>query len=81
MEFGYWRGGEGDANQKRCFEEAFRAYSEHPSVQGMTWWIFADYHGPDYENGMGVYNHNRTWYAPVYDSMKQSYSEYTSQNL
>jgi hypothetical protein len=81
MEFGYWRGGEGDAKQKRCFEEAFQAYIEHPSVQGMTWWIFADYHGPNYYNSMGVYNHDRSWKSAVYDSMKDSYAIYTAANL
>ena len=81
MEFGYWRGGESDEDQKRCFEEAFQAFSEHPSVQGMTWWIFADYHGPDYYNSMGIYNQDRTWHSPTYNSIKHSYAEYTASNL
>ncbi len=81
MEFGYWRAGINDSDQVKCFEEAFRAFSEHPNVQGMTWWIFADYHGPDYYNSMGIYNHDRTWSSPTYHVMKAKYAEYTANNL
>jgi beta-glucuronidase len=82
MEFGYWRGeGVNDSEQKRCFEECFKAYNENPNVQGFTWWLAFDYYGADYYNGMGVYNHMRTWHAPVYDSMKSSYGIYTQNNL
>jgi beta-glucuronidase len=80
MEFGYWRSGD-DETQKRCFEECFRAYSEHPAVQGMTWWVFADYFGQDYYNAMGVYNHARTWYSPVHDSMRLHYGQFLATNL
>ncbi len=81
MEFGYWRSGINDSDQVRCFEEAFRAFSEHPNVQGMTWWIFADYHGPDYYNSMGIYNQERSWKSPTYDLMKAKYGEFTANNL
>jgi len=81
MEFGIWRSGEGDIDQVRCFNETFRALTENPNVQGMTWWIFADYFGPDYYNSMGIYNHLRNWTSPTYTVMKSGYSTFTANNL
>ena len=81
MEFGYWRGPNDDLDQKRCFEECFQAYSEHPWVIGMTWWIAFDYFGENYYNGMGVFNHARSWHSPVYFSMQTAYGNYTMNNL
>ena len=81
MEFGYWRGGINDSDQVKCFTEAYRAFTEHPNVQGMTWWIFADYHGSNYYNAMGVYNHDRSWKSPLYPVMQSKYEEFTSENL
>jgi hypothetical protein len=47
----------------------------------MTWWVAFDYYGQDYYNAMGVYNHDRTWQAPMHASMQAAYATYTSTNL
>lgn len=82
MEWGYWRGaGTNDSEQVRCFEEGFRALTEHPNCQGVTWWLAFDYYGRDYHNSMGIYNHARTWASPTLPVMRAAYTNYTRANL
>nr|MDO8087361.1 glycoside hydrolase family 2 TIM barrel-domain containing protein [Candidatus Sigynarchaeum springense] len=81
MEWGYWRG-DSHFNQSTCFLDGFRAFTENPRVQGFTWWLLHDYYGPDYYNGMGVYNMERTWYEPnTFSAMVANYTTFTSSNL
>jgi beta-glucuronidase len=80
MEWGYWRDAGG--NQSRCFLEGFRAFSENPRVQGFTWWLAFDYYGPNYYNGMGIYNIERSWNeSTTFNAMVANYTTFTSLNL
>lgn len=82
MEWGLWRGGQNDEEQRRCFEEGYRAFTEHSDVcQGFTWWLAFDYYGTNYYNSMGIYNHERTWHSQTFDAMVPAYSNFTRNNI
>jgi beta-glucuronidase len=80
MEWGMWRSGD-DTEQRKCFEEGFKAFSEHETTVGMTWWLSFDYFGTNYYNSMGIFNMERNWHGPTFDIMLASYTEYTKGNL